>query len=157
MKIEINIDASKRDEYGLAVVSVFVPDLELDYDLDLPFKDLYERCKVPDLIALDFLVVAGLCYVIDKIIPRKSTFDNWTREFEVEFPVSDPDLWQGVTGEFEAALSFLTGDIWEVSFRKTDTDLFKPPRRRRRQRRRLLTPKIERATAACLFSGGLDS
>lgn len=156
MNVDIHVDSSKRHKDGLAVISVRVPDLELDYDLDLRFKELYERCSIPDLTTLDFLIVASLCYVIDKIVSRKNSPDNWTREFEVEFPVSDPDLWKTVTPHFEAALSFLTGDIWQVSFRKTETGFFRPPRKRRHYRLRIIPRNIP-VTAACLFSGGIDS
>ena len=158
MKVEIGVDSSGRHECGLAAVSVRAPDLDLDYDLDLPFKKLYERCSVPDPLALDFLITAGLCYVIDKIVPRRSAADNWTRELEVELPVSDPGAWAGAGGDLETALGFLTGDVWQVSFRKTDTVFFRLPlRRRTRRRRRPLVPEMGPASAVCLFSGGLDS
>src|SRR5687768_1674092 len=117
MKVEIHLVSSRRQNDGLALVGVRVPDIDVNYDLDLPFKGLYRHCSVPDAIALDFLVTASLCYVIDKIIPRKNAADNWTRKFEVEFPVSDPKLWSNVAGDLEIALGFLTGDIWQISFR----------------------------------------
>jgi 7-cyano-7-deazaguanine synthase in queuosine biosynthesis len=157
MKVEICIDSSKRHEDGLAAIAVRVPELELDYALDVPFKGLYERYAIPDWLTLDFLIVAALCYVIDKVVPRKSAADHWTRELEVEFPVSAPDVWKGVAGDLETALSFLSGDVWQVSFRKSESPLFRLQRLRSRRRRRLLVPRMGRATAVCLFSGGLDS
>lgn len=156
MRVEIRLVSSRGQKDGLALLGVRVPELDVDYDLDLPFKGLYERCAVPDGIALDFLITASLCYVIDKIVPRKSAADNWTRTFEVDFPVSDPKVWANVTSDLETALSFLTGDIWQLSFRTADLDFFRRPRRRRRVRK-LFLPKMGTATAVCLFSGGLDS
>lgn len=156
MKVEIHLASSRRQSDGLAVVGVRVPDIDVNYDLDLPFKGLYTRCSVPDAKALDFLITASLCYVIDKIVPRKNTVDNWTRKFEVEFPVSDPKLWSSVAGDLETALGFLTGDIWKISFRTVETPFFRRPRARRHIRRALL-PRMGTATAVCLFSGGLDS
>ena len=157
MNIEIGTNPSKRHEDGLAAISIRVPTLALDYQLDLPFAKLYERCGIPDPITLDFLIVASLCYVIDKIVPRRNTPDYWTRELEVEFPVSSPEVWGAVVHEFENALSFLTGDEWQIAFRKSDVTFFRAPPRRKRQHRRMLIPQIRTVTAVCLFSGGLDS
>lgn len=157
MNIEIGIDPSRRRKDGLAAISIRVPDMKLDYDLDLPFTKLYQRCRVPDAVTLDFLLLASLCYVIDKVVPRKSALDRWTREFAVEFPVSSPEVWERVVGDLETALRFLSGDEWEVSFRKSTSALFRPPLRRGRQHRRMPVPGIDAATAVCLFSGGLDS
>jgi 7-cyano-7-deazaguanine synthase in queuosine biosynthesis len=156
MRVEIHLFSTKRQKDGLALLRVRVPDLGVDYELDLPFKALYERCSVPDGNALDFLITASLCYLIDKIVPRNVATDNWTRMFEVDFPVSDPKAWANVTSNLETALSFLTGDIWQLSFRAADSDFFQRPRPRRRVRK-LLLPKMGTATAVCLFSGGLDS
>jgi 7-cyano-7-deazaguanine synthase in queuosine biosynthesis len=157
MKIEIHVDPSKRREDGLAAISIRVPALKLDYDLDLPFKRLYERCSVPDPLVLDFLITASLCYVIDKVVPRSSAVDNWTRELEVEFPVSTPDAWASISGDLETTLGFLTGDLWQVSFHKSETGFFWLPRRRGRVRRMPLVPRMGPASSVCLFSGGLDS
>jgi hypothetical protein len=65
-------------------------------------------------------------------------------------------LWDGVARELETALGFLTGDVWQISFRKSEVALFRLLPARRRRRRRLLIPRMG-ATAVCLFSGGLDS
>jgi len=124
MKVEIQLTPSRRQKDGLAILGVRVSELDVNYDLDLPFKGLYRRCSVPDAIALDFLVTASLCYVIDKIVPRKTAADNWTRKFEVEFPVSDPKVWSSVAGDLETALGFLTGDIWRISFCSVETPFF---------------------------------
>lgn len=157
MKIEIRLDPSKRQKDGLLKISVYLPDQELDYELDLPFKPLHDRFGIPDLITLDFLLLASLCYVIDKTVPRESSPDNWTREFEVVFPVSDVATWKRVAGDLNAALGFLSGDVWRVSFREFgEAPFFTVPARRRRRRRPLGGKKVE-ASKVCLFSGGLDS
>lgn len=156
MTVQISLVSSRRQKDGLALLKVSVPNLDVAYDLDFPFKGLYERCSVPDAIALDFLIIASLCYVIDKVVPRKSAADNWTRQFEVEFPVSDPKMWSRVGSDLETALSFLTGDVWQISFCTANSAFFRRPRQRRRVRK-LFLPRMETATAVCLFSGGLDS
>jgi 7-cyano-7-deazaguanine synthase in queuosine biosynthesis len=157
MKIEIDIDSTRRRDDCLSLISARVPELGLDYDLDLGFKHLYERCGVPDPVALDFLVVASLCYVIDKGISRGTAADNWTRSFEVEFPVAAPDVWNKIASDLEETLSFLTGDVWRLSFTQHENAIFKAPRRRRHRRRRRIVPMAGKPDAVCLFSGGLDS
>src|SRR5262245_51970255 len=156
MNVEIRTNPSKRQEDGLVAVSVRVPDQELDYELDLPFRRLHDRLGIPDPIVLDFLLIASLCYVIDKAVPRSSAPDNWTRELEVAFPVSNVRVWKRVAGGLKRALSFLSGDVWRVSFRELDTPIFVPPARKRRRRRQLVPTSVG-PSKVCLFSGGLDS
>jgi len=53
-------------------------------------------------------------------------------------------------------LSFLTGDLWDVSFTEGDSNLVRPRRTGiRRRRRRIVSPPS--GDAVSLFSGGLDS
>lgn len=157
MNIKIHPISNKRHEDGLMAISIHIPELDLNYNLDLPFRGLYERCGIPDLITLDFLLVASLCYVIDKIVPRSNTPDHWTREFEVEFPVSSSKIWGEVVHNLEKTLRFLTGDEWRISFYEPDFAFFRRPIRRRHRRRRFSISKRDVGTAICLFSGGLDS
>lgn len=155
MNILINIEESARHADGLAKVIVEVPDLGLRRELDLPFTELYERCDIPDDLTLDLLLSASLCYVIDKTVPRDSASDRWTREMSVTIPVSDAKKWQKAAADLNAALGFLTGDVWQVSFRSREEQLFQKPVRRRR--RKTNVSAIEQITAVCLFSGGIDS
>ncbi|HEX3530198.1 MAG TPA: Qat anti-phage system QueC-like protein QatC [Thermoanaerobaculia bacterium] len=159
MNVEIHMDPSKRQKDGLLAISVRVPDQELVYELDLPFRKLYDRFGIPDPIVLDFLLIASLCYVLDKAVPRGRGVapDNWTREFEVAFPVSDVRVWKRVAGDFAQALGFLSGDIWRVSFvERGEVPIFAEPARRRRSRKTLVLKRVA-ASKVCLFSGGLDS
>lgn len=154
MNIEIRIAPSERHADGLARISVVVPELETNYALDLPFKELSQRVGVNDPVALDFLIVAALCYVIDKIVPRSTAADNWTREFEVEFPVSTLQTWNLAAQNLDAALKFLTGDLWGTSFRSLKEDYFLKPTSRNRRKS---TVSPIQANNVCLLSGGLDS
>jgi hypothetical protein len=157
MNVKIQVEKFQQDQYGLAAISVRMPELENSFDLDLPFERLYERCGIPDDVTLDFLITASLCYVIDKTFPRRSAVDSWTREIKVEFPVSAPKLWRGVAHNLESALGFLTGDIWQISFRRSDGAFLRLDPGAVNSRRREHVPKITGATGVCLFSGGLDS
>lgn len=155
MIINIYSDPSNRSKTGLAEIRLEFPDLNVRQILDLPFDNLYTRCRVADLITLDFLLIASICYVIDKTVPRKFALDNWTRDFEVVIPVSEPDLWNGVSNLFSEALSFLSGDIWQLSFFKPKEPIFINTITKRKHRKKVssfITP-----SATCLFSGGLDS
>lgn len=154
MTIAVKLDPAKRHGDGLAKVTLCGAGLD-GTELDLPFEEVFDRFGAPNGDALDLLLVASLCYVIDKVVGRKSSVDAWTRELSVELPVSNPERWNALAGEFDAALMFLTGDIWSTSFRSLECDLFKRPKKRRRRRMGLI--KQAPMGAVGLFSGGLDS
>jgi len=154
MTIAMDFDASGRSDDGLALITLSGPELKR-VTLDLPFKELYRSLGSPDPIALDFLVVAGACYAIDKAVARKSASDWWTRNLDVTFVVSDPKRWEKVAGRLNTALAFLSGDVWRTSFKEAPCELFVAPKLRRKK---TLTPdEPETIEAVSLFSGGLDS
>ena len=156
MNIDLKLSKSVRHKDGLARVAIDVPDLGLQRELDLSFKELYERCGIPDELTLDLLFLASTCYVIDKTVPRNSANDWWTRELTVTIPVHDPKPWEKARTELNSALSFLTGDVWDLSFQGRESHLFRAPTRKRR-RAKTRTAAIQEIAAVCLFSGGLDS
>jgi hypothetical protein len=154
MTISVKFDADKRSKDGLALITVSGPGLK-SVELDLPFKELYRSLGSPHPIALDFLVIAASCYVIDKVVGRRSTADAWTRSLDVSFPVSDPKLWEKVADRLETALTFLSGDVWRASFRASSCELFVAPKLRRK--RTVAPDEPETFDTVSLFSGGLDS
>lgn len=157
MTVEIRVDSSNRQKDGLLAISVCAPDQELDYELDISFRTLHERFGIPDPVVLDFLLLASLCYVTDKAVPRRSAPDNWTREFEVVLPVSDVTIWKRVASDLNMVLGFLSGDVWRLSFRELgEVPIFAVPARKRSRQGRLARTKVA-ASTVCLFSGGLDS
>jgi len=89
--------------------------------------------------------------VIDKGVARRHAEDAWTRDFQVDLPVSDPERWAGAREHLERALCFLTGDEWTITYRRRSERLHAPARARRGER------PAPPATAVSLFSGGLDS
>lgn len=155
MKIEIHIDEHTRREDGLSRIFVEIPGPDVPRELDISFAELFNHCRVPDELVLDLLIVASLTYVVDKSVPRSSSFDFWTRELSIQFPVADPALWRKVSGNLEGALNFLTGDVWALSFKKREAGLFIAPSRERK--RKPLPEKLENITAVCSLSGGTDS
>lgn len=148
MNIEV-IALPHRQNDGLVVVEVRVPDLE-PRRLDISFEELRRYCGHTDALALDFLTVASICYVVDKLSKRSLFADGWTRDLKVSLPVSDPQLWNGVADDFANLLGFLTSDSWELSFMPLSQPHWKPVRRKHK-----FYPY--KADAVCLFSGGLDS
>lgn len=122
-------------------------------NLDLPFADLFKKFGHPDPVALDLLIVASICYLVDKTVPRSAASDGWTREIDLELPVSDPGKWGAVRDDLQTALRFLTGDAWRLSFRDLGgVSIYRRPPGLLMDRRRLGLPE-----AVCLFSGGMDS
>jgi hypothetical protein len=150
MMIDAYVNAGGRSRDGLADIRVR-SEQDQEYQLDLPFDDLYRRCGVPNARALDLLITASICYVVDKIVPRTVAANGWTRELQVNVPVSDPKIWSEVADQLTETLTFLTGDEWSLSFHQAEESLFDPPKGR------LLLSGDCGAKAACLLSGGLDS
>ena len=154
MTISVEFDGDRRSDDGLALVTVAGPKLQR-VELDLPFKELYRSLGAPHPVALDFLLIAGTCYTIDKAVARQTASDCWTRNLDVSFPVSDPKRWETVAGRLDTALTFLSGDVWRTSFRALPCELFVAPKLRRKK---TIAPDEPYAfEAVSLFSGGLDS
>lgn len=100
---------------------------------------------IPTPAARDAFHLGVAAYCADRVAPRSTMPDGWTREIELVAPV-EADGWDRAINDLTQALTFLTGDHWSIDLRKVDTkdesagqlDLFP-------------------ADAVCLFSGGLDS
>jgi 7-cyano-7-deazaguanine synthase in queuosine biosynthesis len=102
----------------------------------------------PHPLAWDLASIALAAVTADFAEWRSTSPDGWTREFEVQVPVSDPDLWSSRAERLEDALSFLTTDRWSLSFTSGSVPFVKP------KGKRLWTPD---ADCVALLSGGLDS
>jgi 7-cyano-7-deazaguanine synthase in queuosine biosynthesis len=94
------------------------------------------------LPSLDLLRIAAGVFCADKLIPRSTTSDGWTRDIELTVPVSNPDLWASAQ-PLTDAVEYLTGDRWTFKFGLGGHPVAQP-----RQ------PEVDAVT---LFSGGLDS
>lgn len=151
MNFDITISNRALLPSGLATVTVREPDTGLNEVLDLSFDDLHDAFDDTPSLSLDLLLIAGIVYVLDKSVPRRRSYDFWTRTLEVEFPVSSPSVWEAVRESLQTCLGFLTGDEWIVGFKPLVERLFAPRRARRRGTRN------HSVHAVSLFSGGLDS
>jgi len=67
-------------------------------------------------MAWDLLSVALSVTAADLAGHRKTSPDGWTREFELEISVTDPDFWNGQRELVRNLLGFLTTDRWQISF-----------------------------------------
>ena len=73
-----------------------------------------------DSIYEDLFIVGMSVFSIDKRISRTLFDDNWTRSFEVSIPVLELNKWNSIKDKLNETLTFLTGDIWNIEFRKTE-------------------------------------
>ncbi|MGJ8671039.1 MAG: Qat anti-phage system QueC-like protein QatC, partial [Oceanococcus sp.] len=123
----------------------------LDRGMNQILERLFKLNVRPSEIAIDLLIVATSVYAADTGVSRQQHADDkWTRMIDLSIPVSDPDLWDGVTSDLCSMLRFLTGDHWAFTFR---------PRPGEHREIARLPEKLDLTdfTHVSLFSGGLDS
>lgn len=109
-------------------------------------------------VAVDLLRIAAHVYIADTSVSRGSDTDlfgsGWTRTFEFELPVLEPDRWNEPTvrSALVGCLRFLTGDDFTFTFTKwADAEsqgylaLFGSPE------------ELVKANSVTLMSGGIDS
>jgi 7-cyano-7-deazaguanine synthase in queuosine biosynthesis len=92
-----------------------------------------------------FLLAALGVWAGDKLLPRSSQPDAWTRVVALHLPTTKE--WAGLFPRLSPVLSFLSGDLWTLKARESPCDLG-------------FTGKWEHSwqpDAVALFSGGLDS
>ena len=117
-------------------------------------EDLWRRFGVSSLsdINEDLIILAMSVFAIDKKVPRKYFDDNWTRQIELYLPVIEIERWNNVKIELEDTLSFLSGDKWEINFRKS-----KEKYRGNKVNKKYKLVEKDNFDCVSLFSGGLDS
>lgn len=98
----------------------------------------------------DLLTIAMAVTAADTFVDRQTSADGWARELRLRIPVSDPAPWGPVLPRLEAALGFLSGDLWSIEVLPNGPDRPVPQTRGRLTR-------LAGHNCACLFSGGLDS
>ena len=93
-------------------------------------------------VAVDLLKAAAAVYCADRLTERPGT---WTRNIELSVPVRDVARWNGTRDTLAAAISFLSGDRWQLEFGGSTEPVHTPDE---------TSAPVD---AVCLFSGGLDS
>ena len=104
-------------------------------------SSLRHRLAVP-AAAVDLLRAAAAVYCADRLTVRPGT---WTRSIDLSVPVRDSERWNGARKALSEAISFLSGDHWQIEYRESTEPVHTPTE---------TSPPVE---AVCLFSGGLDS
>lgn len=66
--------------------------------------------------AWDFLSLALAVVTADFAVSRRTSPDGWTRQIDLTVAVADPGFWATQSSTLEAALKFLSTDIWTLSF-----------------------------------------
>ena len=113
--------------------------------------------KGPSNIGLDILTIGLIVSIVDKRILRSFTLDGWTRDISIEIPVIEYEKWILCVDDLNSTLSFLSGDIWNISFvKRTITDIEKDfVNKKKRIKKSSLGTNEE--VDFCMLSGGLDS
>lgn len=94
-----------------------------------------------------------MVYYADRRVIRKNENDAWTRNIKLYIPVLELEKWNDNKTLVEKMLSFLSGDIWTIEFRKRELN-FKEERAIKSIN---LKKKKHQPKAICMLSGGLDS
>lgn len=154
MSIRVEISQTGITREGFAPVNLIKFDGTRLCQLDIQSSKL-ATLPPSNPLATDFLLLASTVYSLDKLILRKDAVDCWTRNIPVVLPVSDVDAWSGVKDELDTCLSFLTGDLWDITFNAQKASFINFGHRHRRTD--LFPFQRPAGDAVCLFSGGLDS
>ena len=153
MKINVDISTTSTTSHEGAVVTL-VSDAAPLSQLYIDFSKLLKSVRLPSEAALDFLLTASTIYSLDKLVSRSDSRDGWQRTFDVTIPVKDASKWAASSSVANECLSFLSGDIWRLTFEERRVPVV---RRKPRKRRVRIPLRIFKGRVACLFSGGLDS
>ncbi|HRI46976.1 MAG TPA: 7-cyano-7-deazaguanine synthase [Ignavibacteria bacterium] len=121
--------------------------------LNIDFNNLYRFSEDTKSLSFDFFLIASTIYGIDNLITRyEYSINGWTRELKVTFPVRNVAKWNASAKILNDALTFLTGDSWDISFEKLNVrSIFKE-----KKKKKILYDKSNYQFIS-LFSGGLDS
>lgn len=118
-------------------------------------KRLYKMPKPFKEEALDLLYISMAVYFADRRVLREKSYDGWTREFKIYFPVLKINKWNAQKEHLEKMISYLSGDVWHFEFRERDLN----------DREKKVIDKTDKwyldkkfnPDEFCMLSGGLDS
>ncbi len=159
MKVNVEIIAANNGQFANIFLCYTEPETKIEKKVQLKvhdFTDLHDFTNDTSSLGFDFFLISTIVYGIDDLFSReKYSFNGWTREFEIQFPVNNIDTWTPTADSLNEALTFLTGDYWTVSFSSLNGRMYVE----RGNRRRSLIPQYNFGDYefVSLFSGGLDS
>lgn len=122
---------------------------QIEEDIEFDTRALETYCFSNwEPIIYDAVLLAAAIDLADRIT-RRPAF-GWGRRFDLQIPVHDRDRWSGnTTVLLNDALSYLTGDRWNVGFKSRKHPALVPPQTN------LCIPDAE--SSILPFSDGLDS
>jgi hypothetical protein len=103
--------------------------------------------------AIDLLYISLMVYYADRRVIRKKENDAWTRNIKMYIPVLELEKWNENKVLLEKMLSFLSGDLWTLEFRKRELNSKEERAIKGIERK----SKKHQPKAICMLSGGLDS
>ena len=146
---EIDHINSWREGNTIIVDVPMLSDEGLKYGLSHVKESLYKENVFPTEIGFDIISLATMVYLADTRIERiVHGQDSWTREIELEIPVSDKRLWDSQIYIIERMLRFLTGDIWKIAFSSRTWKFVNAKE---------IGENSNKFDSVSLFSGGMDS
>jgi len=86
-------------------------------------KNLKKYLNLPGFFSaqgIDLLNISLFVYFADRLIERTTTYDSWTREIKLFIPVLGLEKCNKIKMKLEKMLKFLSGDYWQIEFRKRD-------------------------------------
>jgi len=134
-------------------------DLTSKKEYNHTFFNLYKLLyKMPHFFqneALDLWYISLMVYYADRKILRKGNYDNWTRKIKLYIPVLENEKWNLNKDLLINMISYLSGDIWEIEFRKRELN----------EKEKKISEGIQNWYVGkkfipeefCMLSGGLDS
>ncbi len=135
----------RRPPAGMAAVIHLDEPGQSGYPLHHNLSRVFSSPAPPGQSIQAFLLAALGVWAADKLVPRQSTPDAWTRQFTLHLPVSP--AWLTLAPGLEQILNFLTGDNWTLKLREAPIDLGLHGE----------WPHPWSPDGVMLFSGGLDS
>ncbi|MGI6427061.1 MAG: Qat anti-phage system QueC-like protein QatC [Natronincolaceae bacterium] len=110
--------------------------------------------KFPSIEAIDLLMISLAVYGADKTIERKVALDGWKRSIHLHLPVLNLDSMNRCKELLKQTTNFLTGDIWEFTFRQRELSFEEINIKEQMDQIRMNTIDTDKL---CMLSGGLDS
>ena len=141
--------ASKREDGTIIVDIPMLSENEIKYGLNRVKEKLYKENIYPTEVGFDIMSLATMVYLADTRIERVvHGQDSWSREIELEIPVSNVELWKTQIHTVERMLKFLTGDLWKIILSSRTWQFCNSDE---------IGEKTNKYDKVSLFSGGMDS
>jgi len=154
MEIIVEIPRARKGKFSAIKLAYKVSKTETKkVSLNIDFSNIYFFSKDTTSVAFDFFLIASIVYGIDNLITRyEFSVNGWTREIRVTFPVKNILKWRESTQVLTETLNFLTGDLWDISFKELEArPIFLSDNKKEKKYN-----KSDYAYVS-LLSGGLDS